>query len=67
MYSAIKMTGKLYVMETSFDDFTELAYDSGELERCREHLENGNPVIFFHEIEDLKRLVDNDTPIVIIE
>ncbi len=66
MYTAILMTGKLYVMETKYNDIADVLYDDGEMERCRTFISEGTPVTFVEDVEDLEELFPN-TEIIMVE
>jgi hypothetical protein len=67
MYTAIKMTGKFYVMECVDDGLENLQFSPDEIERCDTFINEGNPVIFFQDVEDLEGLFDEPIEIVMVE
>jgi len=66
MYSVMRMGGKLYAMKTvdSLDDFN---FDAQELERSQTFINEGTPVIFCEDLDDLDRLFLKPEAIEIIE
>ena len=53
MFSVVPMSGKLYAMK-SVDSFEELRFDENELERAETFVNQGQPIIFCEDLEDLK-------------
>ena len=66
MFSVARMSGKLYAMKTvdSLDDFH---FDEKALERSQVLIDEGTPVIFCEDLEDLTVLFTTPEDIEIIE
>lgn len=58
MFSVTKMSGRFYAMKTvnSLDDFY---FDEQELERSQTFINEGTPVVFCEDLEDLESMFGN--------
>jgi len=55
MFAVMRMSNKLYAMKT-VESLDDLAYNDVELERTQTFINEGTPVIFCEDLEDLETL-----------